>query len=279
MTYSCLICQNQKLFKVYEQGSYRIMKCPNCGFGVLDPYPTIEQANTIYSPDYFDDKKSPDFIKDATRKYNYVNKHLQASSKILYFGGGVGDFVGVAKKGGYQLYAYDVSTYAMEHVHKTFNIPTYTPPLSVDLFSKSQFDAIVAFDVIEHLPNFREVLNFFYVWLTEKSEPKQSGKLFMTMPNIDSWDTKLMGKYSYGYKKIPQHINYFSPQSISIVAKEAGFTVDEIKLLGFERSLDFVFSKLKLERLRHITHQLGIANLTFYYPMHDMMVSLSKNND
>jgi len=278
MTYSCRICQNQKLFKVYEQDSYHIMKCPACGFGVLDPYPTISEAATIYHEGYFDDKKSPDFIKDAERKFKYVDAHIPRNARILDFGCGVGDFIGVAKSKGHELIGYDVSVFALRVVEVAYGIPTLLPPLSKQSIEPHSLDAIVAFDVIEHLPDFKETLATFNYWLKDPTPAKTEGRVFMTMPNIDSWDTKLMGKYSYGYKKIPQHINYFSPKSISRVAHEAGFDVEEIKLWGFERSLDFVFSKLKLEGLRTLSHRLGISHLTFYYPMHDMMVHLKKSN-
>lgn len=275
----CNVCHHARLKTVLEYDKYRILQCSNCKFGILEPYPTIEKANLIYSPDYFDDKKTPDFIKDAERKFRYVDAHISCPSRILDFGCGVGDFIGVAQNGGHEMCGYDVSEHAIVIVRQTYNIKAHTPPLREDLFPKENFEAIVAFDVIEHLPNFREALHLFNIWLKNSSENKLSGKVFLTMPNIASWDTKLMGKYSYGYKKIPQHINYFSPQSISIVAREAGFEVDEIKLWGFERSLDFVFSKLKLEALRTLSRKLGISNLTFYYPMHDMMVTLSKTNE
>src|SRR3989338_670220 len=172
------------------------------------------------------------------------------------------------------MFGYDVSEHAIELVRHTYHIPACIPPLRMDLFPQENFDVITAFDVIEHLPNFREALHLFNVWLKKPSENKMSGKVFLTMPDIASWDTKLMGKYSYGYKKIPQHINYFSPESIAIVAREAGFEVDEIKLWGFERSLDFVFSKLKLKGLQTLVRNIGISEITFYYPMHDMMVAL-----
>ncbi len=271
----CRICGSDNLALVYSNQKYKIFKCLLCGFGVLMPYLKIKKAHLIYQENYFLDKKENYYLSDAKRKYSKAKKYFRKGGKVLDYGCGLGDFIGECKRRdkSLSLFGFDISRYASVITSKNYNVEVKTGILSKNLYRQSFFDTIVSFDVIEHVPNFEDLLVKFNFWL------KEGGYLLLTTPNIENWDAKILGRWWYGYSKIPEHINYFSKKSLRMLLERNGFEVLEIKTWGFTRSLDFylfkVFGMFSLSKI-------GLSNIgkiNIFLPMVDVFVAAKKIGD
>lgn len=261
---SCLVCGSTSTKLKFQSKQFKIIQCQHCQFGWLMPYSSLAKLKDIYQKDYFDDKKSPEFKSDARKKLGFVKKFLPSDSKILDFGCAMGDFIEAGKQNGFQMSGYDVSGYAASQVENRYGVKTKSEKLAKNLFPQGYFDAIVSFDVIEHTTIFKQTLSFFYAWL------KPRGLLFMTTPNIESWDAKLLGNKWYGYTKIPQHINYFSPRSMKMLLKESNFKLNSLQTWGFVRTLNYFLGQTKMPKIPLL------GAIPFYLPMVDMMIVAQK---
>ncbi len=268
----CFICGHEKLENIFQKGVYKIFQCKSCKFATLSPYPSIREAKSIYQETYFEDKKTSDFLADSQQKFNFIRYLLPVSARVLDFGCGMGEFVGICRKQGLKVEGYDISKYSSRFVAKKYKVPTLSGELTKNLYKLKSFDAICAFDVIEHMPNFKTAMKFFKGWL------KPGGILVLTTPDIESWDSKLLGSFWYGFRKIPEHINYFSPKSFKILSKECGFEIKQIKQWGFARSINFILNKtFKNYRFFYLIIKLLVKNLKFnhkiiFVPAVDMLV-------
>jgi len=213
---------------------------------------------------------------EAERKISFIKKFSKRSSTLLDVGAGLGNFAVCASYNGFKVEILDRSKWAVGYVKKNFNIEGYVSTLYESKLPEAKFDIVTAWDVIEHLTN--PLLGF----KTLNMLLKRSGFLFLTTPNIDSIDSKILGKRWYGFKKIPEHVVYFSPSTIRLFAKRAGFEVLEIKNWGFVRNWQFMADKLKIynARLGGLFEKqlkfIGIQNKDVYFPFIDMMVVLKK---
>lgn len=268
----CRICGSDNLALVYRNQKYKIFKCLSCGFGVLIPYPKIKKAHSIYQENYFSDKKESYYFSDAKRKYSKAKQYFRKGGRVLDYGCGLGDFIGECKRRDKSLglFGFDISKYVSAYTSKNYKVEVKTGIFSKNLYKQSFFDSIVSFDVIEHVPDFEDLLAKFNFWL------KKGGYLLLTTPNIENWDAEILGRRWYGYSKIPEHINYFSKKSLRTLLERNGFEVHEIKTWGFVRSLDFYLSKVfwgfSLSKIG-----LGkIGNVNFFLPMVDVFVVAKK---
>ena len=75
--------------------------------GYLAQWP--DDIRGIYSESYFTDKQLPEYILDARKKYDYVKKYLTANTRILDYGCGIGDFIGICKENNLNIVGYDVA--------------------------------------------------------------------------------------------------------------------------------------------------------------------------
>lgn len=272
----CVICGYNKTDVVFREKKYSVHQCSRCKFGLLKPYPTLNGTKDIYEESYYDDKRSEAYLEDAKKKLNIVRSFVFSGARILDYGCAVGDFLQVAKDFKFDPVGYDISDFAVDYVRKEKGINAFSGSLKASLFKKNSFDAIVMFDVIEHIPNFNEVLDLFFIWL------KSGGYLFLTTPNMESWDAKLFGKKWYGYTRIPQHINYFSPDSIQSTLSESNFTVVSMKTWGFVRSVSYLFSQVYKEDsvskkfFSRVLRWMRLMDVNVYLPMVDMMVVARK---
>lgn len=272
---SCDICKNDSLKKIALNG-FSILKCSACGFGRLETLPDIESANKIYGSEYFDEKSEPDHLKDSKKKYLFVKNYLEGNNTILDFGCGTGNFLLAAKADGHYIYGHDISQHAAQIASKRLNANVTSGPVSEETFNEGQFDCITCFDVIEHLPDYRDKIRLFQRWL------KPEGLLFITTPNINSWDAAVLGKRWYGFKKYPEHVVYFSPKSMMELLKSEGFDIQKIKVWGFVRSFKYIVEHLfQHGRMRKILmrtiDKLGLDLAELYLPMVDMLVVAKKH--
>jgi SAM-dependent methyltransferase len=82
-----------------------------------------------------------------------------------------------------------------------------------------EVDAVVSFEVIEHLFSPRDLLNNCFRVLSP------NGLLVITCPNGEGFEIQAMGEASSTVEI--GHLNYFNPRSLSELAKSCGFEVLE----------------------------------------------------
>ncbi|CUH87799.1 Methyltransferase domain protein [Phaeobacter sp. CECT 5382] len=84
-------------------------------------------------------------------------------------------------------------------------------------FPAEHFDGVVMFSYLEHESAVMKVLDGAYRAL------KPSGGVFIRVPNYASFNRRVIGPKWCGFR-YPDHVNYFTLQSLSDVAARAGFT-------------------------------------------------------
>lgn len=80
------------------------------------------------------------------------------------------------------------------------------------------FDGIIMMSYLEHEIDVRGICEASLRCL------KPGGRLIIKVPNHASWNRHIRGKKWCGYR-YPDHVNYFTPDSLSNMVKKAGFKV------------------------------------------------------
>lgn len=123
-------------------------------------------------------KKNQEHYFDA--EISRIKSKILINSKVLEIGFGNGSFLKYAKQNGWDIYG----TEANEILVKIANENGFKAKLAEDIssFDDYSFDLIVAFDVLEHIP--QNLLPKFL--LTVKRKLKSNGFFIARFPNADS---------------------------------------------------------------------------------------------
>lgn len=190
---SCILCGSSEVYFIESIGEYDIYKCPNC---------KLEFSNPMKSPDYglvwelaedyrhrlenwwnlLKIHRDPEYIEGY---YLLPLKVIKAISEVipspslLEIGFGEGLFLYDAYELGFNIYGIEASPTAVNIVRnyipkanlfcsEEFTIPSDWP---------KEFDVIASFEVIEHLEDPKELIEFSYNHL------KPGGILMLGLPN------------------------------------------------------------------------------------------------
>lgn len=283
----CPICGHNS-FEIFSSMSGEIFQCEFCKLGFLFSIPRAKFLKKLYTAEYFNKQDSESgyknykkmrkaLEKEGDRKINFMKKYVKNRTKLLDLGSGPGDFAIQTRKTNLKPEVLDISSWAINFAKKR-GLKGYVSDFGFGSLPKKKYEIITAWDVIEH---FRDPLKSFRAL---NHIMAKNALLFLTTPNLNSLDRKILGRYWYGFKKIPEHIFYFSPNSLKYLASITQFEVLEVKTWGFERSLEFfseklsnynIFvSKISLVLLRI----LRITDKSIFFPLVDMMVVLRKKD-
>ncbi len=220
-------------------GQYSIIDCDECGFVHIDPLPTPEQLDEIYSGEYYSEEK-PEFIDNVIKdiewwttvfdsRYDYFESRLPALSRsLLDVGCGPGYFLKRGVDRGWQVTGIEPSVQAADHAEK-LGIEVINAFLDSSLrasFTKEDrsFDAVHLSEVLEHTRDPLSVLSQAYSLLND------GGIICCVVPNDYSPVQKVLVEklgYSAYWLAPPHHINYFSFGSLAALMRKAGFEVVE----------------------------------------------------
>lgn len=283
----CTLCSRTNCYSVYERLPFRVLRCHDCGMGFLDPLPSEKFLDSFYSQGYFESKlgesgyknyfKMKNFLDaESVRRLDYITKFVRPPASLVDVGAGLGFFAAKAQLKGFKVSVIDRSPWAVRFVKKTSRIPAYVSDLTSVATPTKKFQVVTAWDSLEHL---RKPADGF---LSMNRLLEDGGWVFITTPNIDSADARFLGKRWYGFKKIPEHLQYFSPSTIKRFAHDAGFRTVGIHTWGFVRNFEFIADKVKLynkflsDVLNKLTRLTRTDQLNFYFPIIDMIVVLKK---
>ena len=241
----CPVCDSHEKETAFMKDWFTFSRCLNCGMVYLNPRLNDKATYQFYNSEWnaiYNEKKF-DAVSTSTTaddKINYSNLELIKKLKVdngvlLEVGIGKGYFLQKAHEQGYDVYGVELNKKNCESATRLLGIPDRV--LNVDLydakFKEDSFDVIYMRDVFEHVPNPKKLLvEFFRI-------AKKGCVIYIEVPNIEGWIHKLI-KERHICVFAFEHLNYWSPETLSKILKSSGFTIKDT----FHKSYDFKLSHI-----------------------------------
>jgi SAM-dependent methyltransferase len=242
---NCLVCKSKDVSfhltcKDYftSSESFDILKCNNCGFLFTQNPPAESEIGRYYNTGEYishsDTKKGLiNFLFHSARNLMLLRKRnlvkmvtRKNSGTLLDIGSGTGYFPAFMKKHGWAVTGLEVNEKAREYAKEKFNLNILTE----DEFRGSKpgiYDCITLWHVLEH---FHDPIKYM---ARIKNLLKEEGICIIAIPNSDSFDAKIYGKYWAAYD-VPRHLWHFNPTNFRLFSEKNGFMVDRIRSLPLD---------------------------------------------
>lgn len=242
---NCPVCgQTDRISFDFQRNGNSIHSCQRCSLEFLFPQPADDTLSSIYSNSYFLGSKDLESIrrqealKRATAKlYLDAIAHFVRAPRprLLEIGCGSGDFLLEAQSRGFEVEGLEYS----EHAATNANARLGHSAVRVGLPEKkslpeNEYDVIGAFDVIEHLRDPKQSLDYLHAAL------KPGGLLAIVTPSLDSWSRRVLGRHWMEYKT--EHLTYFSRKSLTQLFHTTGFDAVQFFPNYKVLSLDYISS-------------------------------------
>ena len=236
---SCPICKHQYacvVMQIYDDryghpGLFSLMRCPRCGHAFLDCVLTPNQLTELYTNYY--PRKSFDIeqytLYTEKSRLSVWFKGLQSSAflwvprnvRVLDIGCGFGESLGYHAARGCDVYGVEADENIRRVVEK-FGYNVYVGLFDDKVYEADFFDYVTMDQVIEHVTDPLITLQGVARIL------KSGGTAILTTPNASGWGEKVFG-YRWINWHTPYHLQFFSKNSIKLVADNAGLEIVKIR--------------------------------------------------
>jgi 2-polyprenyl-3-methyl-5-hydroxy-6-metoxy-1,4-benzoquinol methylase len=153
---------------------------------------------------------------------NLVSKYVQPPASILEVGAYAGLFLETCKARGYRVSGIEPSAWGAQLcVSKGFDVRHGTAELVLPNNDLSGFEAVVSWDVLEHVPDpglFMSAIS---------SAVKPGGILILSTLDRTNWFARVMGKRWPWL--IPMHLHYFDQTTVVAMAENLGYSFVKTK--------------------------------------------------
>lgn len=228
---ACRICGNEDNNKTYTaremmfgfRDEFDYVECSKCGCVQIAQIP--ENMDKYYPPNYYSYQFRPDeklsFRKRIRRKFvnhnlNYMQDYINIWDKIIDIGCGNGEMVYLLKAAGFNACGYD--PYIEEKIKHNNGAVIYK---DINEIKNKKFSVVIMKHSFEHMSNPQEMFNLVSERLLNKN-----GKFIVGIPlALYAWE-----KYRTNWVQLdpPRHFFAHTPESIKILAKNAGLKIKEI---------------------------------------------------
>ncbi len=219
----CPVCgsANNKILLGYEKD--HLSKCKKCGFVFSVQIPSTLDLTNHYSGYGRKDYLSPLTINRYNELLDYF-EHYRKFNRILDVGAGIGYFLEEAKKRGWEVYGTEFTDEAIL-ICENKGISMKKGQLYEGMFPAGFFDIITSFEVIEHLVYPKVDIQIIHNLL------RKNGALYLTTPNFNSFLRRYLGG-KWNVISYPEHLSYFTANSISFLVCNQGFKKIWVKTHG-----------------------------------------------
>ena len=220
---NCLVCQAPALKPLNGFEKHHLTKCGSCGFVFCKPIPTQKELNAVY-----EGYGRNDYLSDLTiQAYERVLDSLEPyrkTNKLIDVGCGIGYFIEVAKRRGWEVYGTEFTEEAVK-ICEGKGAKMELGVLDPSKYEPESFDVVCSFEVIEHINNPREELSSFNKLL------RKGGVVYCTTPNFNAVERYQLG-VDWNVLGYPEHLSYYTPKTLKRVFKETGFEAKKVLATG-----------------------------------------------
>ena len=236
----CPICDNISFINLIvaqdhlvSQDSFAISECTKCKFKVTSPRPIDEELYKYYqSENYISHTgKGNNLINSIykivrnytiAKKYKLIKERVKNRS-ILDFGCGTGDLLTYFQNKGWSINGIEPDDQARKIAANKTKIEIHSRLLQ----DKAKYTAITLWHVLEHVPDLNQTIDSL------KNKLEKKGRIFVAVPNCESFDANHYGQYWAGYD-LPRHLYHFTPDTMKKLMKKHNLKVKEILPMYFD---------------------------------------------
>ena len=233
----CPACALQNDETYFEKEGFEYSRCAGCGSVYMNPGPPEKLINKFYknSKNYefwaefmYPQSKAERLLTIHKERADWVVSNLrkrfpnQNQFVILELGAGTGDSLAtIAKIGGQDFIGFAIEpNQSMQSYLRENGIQVIQESALEAAKFKHKFDAVVSFEVLEHLLKPGLYLSLFARTL------KKNGLFFATTPNANSIEIQLLQENSTSIDI--EHISVLTPAGMQALALLNGYRVEEI---------------------------------------------------
>lgn len=180
----------------YIEGDFNLVQCKKCGLIYLNPRPSPDEIGKYYPENYSPFKDTANFIirgiKNLMLKYGIFKfkKLIPQEASILEIGCGAGRFLAFLRDvGGWGVKGIEMDPRASEVAKSKYGLDIITGSILDIDFPGNSFDLVIMKYVFEHLHSPNMAIKKVAKLL------KNNAKVIIWVPNIDSLEFRLFGKY------------------------------------------------------------------------------------
>jgi len=227
---ACNLCRGSKFKHLFTVGSFRVVKCLNCGLAYLNPMPHPEDITRIYDThEYYCNKGVKKDTPLGYPDYLMLEEHLIfvadellrpikgiKTGRLLDVGCGMGIMLNHFRELGWDTYGIDVSTYATEYARNELGLNVFTGAVDKIDLPENYFDLTTMVHVIEHIPNPKGTLEALHRLM------KPGGIIIVATHDISGlWPRVVRGRWRH--LNIPEHLYFFSKNTLNRMLRDTGF--------------------------------------------------------
>jgi 2-polyprenyl-3-methyl-5-hydroxy-6-metoxy-1,4-benzoquinol methylase len=218
----------------------RVAKCLQCGLAqvpVSEHPPGLEDLYAdVVDVDYLQNQRA----KRSTfaRAYSRIRPFLPKPGRMLEVGSYCGFFLEEARRQGWTVTGIEPSRWAAEYstASTSFDVVHGSFERVAPSLADQQYDAIVSWDVLEHVSDPRGTLEGAFKLL------RAGGILAVSTLDIDSGFARLMGRHWPWIMQM--HLQYFSAKALTKMFEQAGFQMLRVEPYRHYASLRYIYRKL-----------------------------------
>lgn len=253
----CALCGADDTRPVTEIDGFHIVCCRQCGLIYVNPRYAEELLQEIYTEQYYDHdgiKNGLEFfgydgylsdeenIKLTFRKRLQTIERLSHKGRLLDVGCATGFFLDLARAHGWEVLGTEVSAFSAHYARERFGLDVRLGALGQLSLEAQSFEAVTMWDVIEHvadpLAELREVHRIL----------RPEGLLSIITPDAGSWVARLLGRRWEEFRRVREHIYFFSRRTLAETLRRAGFDVVRV-----ERADKIFYLGPAIQRLKYYT--------------------------
>ena len=243
----CTLCRDEGHRHIFTHKGYDLVRCLGCDLVFVrnppEPSSLADLYNGALDAGHHDDARQEGSLA-AKRQSEVARQHLGfvqtviRSGQIVDIGCATGDFVAAARAAGFDASGIDVSEKSVRYAQDVRGLPVSQGCVQDCRVPAGTLDAVMAFDVVEHVPAPLEDLRCYHRLL------KPGGWLFLSTPNVDGLfpglSLGLARRLKYcPHAEPPHHLFQFSEATLRRMLTVSGFDPGPVQHRRIDLSYSF----------------------------------------